>query len=356
MAVYNLQRFKLLLVEDNGYVRRILENILRDFQFGQITACANGQEAIKFIKDMRDNPETAGAIGLDLVITDLLMAPINGLLLARWLRTAKESPNRFVPIIMLSGAADSEYVNSARDLGATEFLGKPFSVETVYKHILEIINYPRKFIATANYFGPDRRRKQTGPLGKEMRKTRQEDITTVYSAAKAVKPKKGSADVWHFRLPNRLKEMAAGGMGGGEPGEMPANLLEDAEANLERTALDFTDWASNYLSQLAQLCAEALTKEGSRNTYFEQINLLAHELRGQGGTFGYPLITIFGKMLYECTGKGCREDDNAVDIVKAHIDAMRAVLREKIGDDGGEVGRALMGMLKEAVEKNAAAD
>ena len=31
---------------------------------------------------------------------------------------------------------------------------------------------------------------------------------------------------------------------------------------------------------------------------------------------------------------------------------MRAVLREKIAGDGGEVGRALMEMLKEAVKKN----
>ncbi len=35
---------------------------------------------------------------------------------------------------------------------------------------------------------------------------------------------------------------------------------------------------------------------------------------------------------------------------------MRAVLREKIGGDGGEIGRALMETLKEAVEKNAAAE
>ena len=330
--------------------------MLRSFKFGNVMARANGQEAIEFIKGMSDNPETASAAGLDLVVTDLLMAPINGLLLTRWLRTAKESPNRFAPIIMLSGAADGDYVNSARDLGVTEFLGKPFSAETVYKRILEVVDYPRQFIATANFFGPDRRRKQIGPLGEEMRLTKQEDITTVYSAAKVVKPKKGSADVWCFRLPNRLKEIASGGMGGGEPGEMPTDLLEEAEAHLERAALDFTDWANNYLSQLAKLCAEALAKEGRRNTYFEQINLLAHELRGQGGTFGYPLITIFGKMLYECTGEGCREDNAAVDIVKAHIDAMRAVLREKIGGDGGEIGRALMEMLKEAVGKNAAAN
>ncbi len=74
-------------------------------------------------------------------------------------------------------------------------------------------------------------------------------------------------------------------------------------------------------------------------------------MRGQGGTFGYPLISVFGKMLYDATGGECREDDNAVEIVKAHIDAMRAVLRDKISGDGGKIGRELLVSLKEAIQK-----
>ena len=88
-----------------------------------------------------------------------------------------------------------------------------------------------------------------------------------------------------------------------------------------------------------------------RTSEFEEINLLGHELRGQGGTFGYPLITIFGKMLFDVTGEGCAQDDNAVEIVKAHIDAMRAVIREKISGDGGQVGRALLKSLEAVIEK-----
>ena len=60
---------------------------------------------------------------------------------------------------------------------------------------------------------------------------------------------------------------------------------------------------------------------------------------------------MFAKMLYHTTVPGCREDDAAVEIVKAHIDAMRAVIREKVAGDGGEVGRALLESLKDAVER-----
>ena len=55
-------------------------------------------------------------------------------------------------------------------------------------------------------------------------------------------------------------------------------------------------------------------------------------------------------MLYDTTIEGCPEDNNAVEIVKAHIDAMRAVLREKVSGDGGEIGRALLESLNKAIE------
>ena len=349
MAIYDFERCSVYLVEDNSYIRMVLEGLLRGIRFGRVSSAPDGAEAIEFFKTLHASARLGGGQAFDMVVSDLLMSPINGLLFLRWLRTAKESPNRFIPFIMLSGAADAKYVNAARDLGVTEFLGKPFSVTSVYKKILEVIDYPRQFVATQSYFGPDRRRQRKGPPDEDRRKLKSDDITIVYSADKVVKPKDGS-DVWYFRLSNNLKEKV-GGMGSSEPGEIPMALLEEAEEELERAALDFTEWAAEYLAILSTLCDKALEKEGTRSTEFEEINLLAHELRGQGGTFGYPLITVFGKMLYKVTGEGCVQDDNAVEIVKAHIDAMRAVIREKVAGDGGQVGRELLKSLEVAIEK-----
>ncbi len=352
MATYDFERCSVLLVEDNSFVRRTLYNLLRQFKFSQIVVATNGTDAIEKLKGVGSTGTPVGAGGYDLIISDLIMSPMNGLLLLRWVRAAKESPNRFVPFIMVSGAADMEYVHGARDLGMTEFLAKPFSAGTVYKHILEVIDFPRQFVTTNSYFGPDRRRKAMGEPEVERRKTREEDVTIVYSKNKVVKPKEGSNDVWYFRLPNALKEkVSAGGAGPGDMGEIPNALLEEAEEQLERAALDFTKWAVEYLAQLSRICDAALVKQGRRNKEFGEINVLAHELRGQGGTFGYPLLSVFGKMLYDLTGEGCREDDNAVEIVKAHIDSMRVVLREKISGDGGEVGRELQKALIQAIEK-----
>lgn len=349
MAIYDLQRLNVLLVEDNNYIRTVFEAVLRQFKVGYIETAKNGAEAVEILKLSGRSGELRGMRDFDLVISDLLMSPVDGLLFLRWIRTGKDSPNRFLPFIMLSGAADSQYVTQARDFGATEFLAKPFSAESVYKHLLQVIDYPRPFVATQGYFGPNRRRRDLPPPGEERRVIQEGNIAIVYSADRVVKPETPT-EVWEFRLPNRLKEKVAG-LGSTGSGEIPLGLLEEAEAQLQRAALDFTEWARDYLAKLARLCEQALAQPSGRRRYFEEINMLAHELRGQGGTFGYPLISIFGKMLYDATGASCREDNNMVEIVKAHIDAMRAVLRDKVSGDGGMVGRELLASLKAAIRR-----
>jgi len=346
VGTYHLDRLSVMLVEDNAFVRDTFANILRSFEVRKLVTCENGVQAIDFLKTA-GGPNNPG--GVDLIISDLIMSPANGLLLLRWVRAAKESPNRFIPFMMMSGAADNEFVHAARDMGVTEFLSKPFSVGSVYKRFMEVIDYPRQFVTTHNFHGPDRRRKkEPAPNGVERREATEDDVTIVYGSDK--KKAKNDTGVWYFRLPNRLKEKVGGmGMKGG--GSLPKDLLEQAEAELERSVVSFTDWALEYLSQLSNLCTEALLAPGARGEHFHKINLLAHELRGQGGTFGYPLISVFGKMLYECTLEGCKETDAAVEVVKAHVDAMRAVLREEILGDGGTLGRELLQGLQYAVKE-----
>ncbi len=347
MAVYNFDRINILLVEDNPYIRQVLENLLRQLQFANVKTASHGAEAIEYFKDLKKNR----AFGdIDIVLSDLLMSPLNGLLLLRWLRTAKESPNRFMPFVMLSGAADHEYVNASRDLGVTEFIAKPFSVTSIARYFLQIIDRPRQFVATQSYFGPDRRRKSSPTASGERRVTEDKDVTIVYSSEKVVKPSKPS-EVWYFRLSNNLKEKAGGG-GGTGPGELPTDILLEAENQLERSVADFADWARDYLKQLSKLCDNALSSAEGRIKIFEEINLLAHELRGQGGTFGYPLISQFGKSLFKSTGEGCGREDSNVEIVKAHIDSMIAVLREGIVGDGGQLGQELLKGLQIAIKRH----
>jgi CheY-like chemotaxis protein len=349
VAIYSFERLTALVVEDNDYMREVMTDLLRQLGFREVKTAKSGAEAIDLLKIVGQSTSMQYGMGIDLVISDLIMSPVNGILLLRWVRMAKESPDRFLPFIMLSGAADNAYVNSARDIGTCEFLAKPFSARSVYQRLLSLIDHPRQFVMTHDYFGPDRRRRKDG-VETDRRENTEKDVTIVYSSNKVTKQKDKSA-VYLFRLPNRLKDKVAG-IGSSGTGELPIALLDEAEEQLDRTSLDFADWALTYLADLSDLCTESLLHPGNRPKHFEEINLLAHELRGQGGTFGYPLITTFAKSLYDCTGKGCNQSDPAVEVVKAHIDSMRAVLKERIKGDGGEVGKQIFMGLRKAIAKH----
>ena len=108
------------------------------------------------------------------------------------------------------------------------------------------------------------------------------------------------------------------------------------------------------VAALANACAQALAQPADeRGGEFKKINALAHDLKGQGGTFGYPLITSFADSLFQFTGAGARQTDNYVQIVQAHIDSIRAVVAGKIRGDGGQTGRELRLVLEGAIQKYA---
>jgi DNA-binding response OmpR family regulator len=75
-------------------------------------------------------------------------------------RTAKDSPNPFVPIIMLTGHTEAYRVMRARDVGVTEFLAKPVSAQTLYRRLVSIVENPRQFVRAAGFSGPERRRRK----------------------------------------------------------------------------------------------------------------------------------------------------------------------------------------------------
>jgi chemotaxis protein histidine kinase CheA len=157
--------------------------------------------------------------------------------------------------------------------------------------------------------------------------------------------------VRYYRMRNRLKDKAGGGSGG--VGSISQAALEKAEAEFKKMAEDYPDWVGKYVTQLYQELSGAREKSAElRSPHISRLNKVAHELKGQGGTFGYPLISTFGKSLYDCTDttEG-KIPDNLLEIIKAHIDAMQAVIKGRVAGDGGEVGAELAKSLNEAIAK-----
>ena len=70
------------------------------------------------------------------------------------IRTNPQSPNPFVPVIMLTGHTQIEHVRQARDAGINEFIAKPVSVKTMMQRLVAVIEHPRPYVRTERLFRP----------------------------------------------------------------------------------------------------------------------------------------------------------------------------------------------------------
>src|ERR671939_465249 len=112
----SLERIRILLVENNAFMRSVITGALRALGVEHLTAVADGVEAVHFLGSKAQSTPGVGA-PVDIVLTDLVMPSVDGLMLLRWIRASAKSPDKFLPVVMLSGAADRPFVEQARDLG-----------------------------------------------------------------------------------------------------------------------------------------------------------------------------------------------------------------------------------------------
>jgi CheY-like chemotaxis protein len=148
-----------LVAEDSTFIRSLVISCLNAMGVSQIKVAGHGGEAIEWLKLTKTDPMKAGILSIDLIISDWEMDPVSGMMLLRWVRRHAESPNRFIPFIMLTSHSDLKHVQEARDMGAHEVMSKPFSVKALAQKIGGIVEHNRQFVHTKDYFGPDRRRR-----------------------------------------------------------------------------------------------------------------------------------------------------------------------------------------------------
>ena len=70
-----------------------------------------------------------------MVVLDWMMEGMSGLDLVQMIRTDTQTPNPFVPVIMLTGHTHIDRVREARDAGINEFIAKPVSVKTMMSRL-----------------------------------------------------------------------------------------------------------------------------------------------------------------------------------------------------------------------------
>ncbi len=120
------------------------------------------------------------------------------------------------------------------------------------------------------------------------------------------------------------------------------DAIERAEAAIKTIGDDFPNWAQRDLDELDKALATARTNPNQQEDLITEIFRGAMELKGQGGSFGYDLISQVGDSLKQFTDGRTEANSRDVEIIAAHLDAMRRVMANNIKGDGGNVGRAIV--------------
>jgi CheY-like chemotaxis protein len=162
MKGYAFDKASVLLVDDSVWMRVILRQMLKALGFSHIQETDNAESALASV-------QTAPP---DIVLADWDMRPMNGLELTQRIRRLSGEA-RFAPVIMISAFSTLGNVLAARNAGVSEFLVKPVAPQTLYHHLVAVIERPRMFVEAPGYAGPDRRRKDADGAGHNRRRSDQ---------------------------------------------------------------------------------------------------------------------------------------------------------------------------------------
>lgn len=146
-----------------------------------------------------------------------------------------------------------------------------------------------------------------------------------------------------IRPPNTLRMKVGGGFGG-----IDANAIAKAEEALKAMSSQFGEWLKDEIVKLEQAQATiretGYTAETAEGLYFR-----AHDLKGLGSTYQYPLVTRLAGSLCKLLDDHQKRMAAPLVLLDAHIDAIRAVVRDQIQTDEHPTGRVLAETLEARV-------
>lgn len=124
---------------------------------------AIGVREIKHINSLYEAKEFLSKNKVVMIVIDSYIGQESSIPFIKELRADFKNANYRVPIIFTMGVPTLEDVKNARDAGITEMIAKPLNLEALKSIILNTLKFPRNFIISRGYVGPDRRRREGAP-------------------------------------------------------------------------------------------------------------------------------------------------------------------------------------------------
>ena len=149
-----------------------------------------------------------------------------------------------------------------------------------------------------------------------------------------------------IRPPNTLRMKVGGGFGG-----IDAKAIARAEEALAAMSSQFGQWLQDEITKLDKAQAD-IRAQGYTTATAEQLYFRAHDLKGLGSTYQYPIVTRIAASLCKMMDDPDKRMRAPMVLLDAHIDAIRAVVKGNIQTDDHPTGQALVQTLEARVSEH----
>jgi DNA-binding response OmpR family regulator len=289
---------------------------------------------------------------IDIVITDWTMKTMGGIDLAIYLRQSLDSPNRTIPIIMLTAENERRNIDLARNSGITEYVIKPFSAKTLLERIYAVVEDPRGFIISKNFIGPDRRRISSLTLPPDPDETRE----VIVRKPPVVVPKEHLKQIILDDMPRMIMPDYAlkKKIGLDIPPQMiiTPDSLNQSESVIKNEEDEFLTAIMKDVAMLEHTYGQLIQSPDYAEKFVNIIKDSALAIKSRAGTFGYSRGSEIAGMLYIfCHRHYNKENKHHLIIIEKHIQAISVIFTGRIKGEGGEIGTMLTQDLGKLIQK-----
>ncbi len=147
--------------------------------------------------------------------------------------------------------------------------------------------------------------------------------------------------------PNVLKKkVGTDGMGA-----IDLEAIEKAEEAISSMADSYLVSVADDFRKIDEAFEKLEAATGDRKEELMGVFQTALVLKGQGGSFGYDLMTAIGNELCRLIEKLDKAGPKEVEAIKLHIDSMKLVISNDIKGDGGDTGKEMLAGLQQVCDK-----
>ena len=124
---YNPKTMTVVIIDDHDPIRKAIRRVLSQMGFSTVLEYSDGHDALKIL----------GKKPVDLIITDIFMRKVDGFKLLRKIRSQNFGAD--IPIIVVTGESSKEDIVKTVDLGADDYILKPFQISDLEKKVTSVL-------------------------------------------------------------------------------------------------------------------------------------------------------------------------------------------------------------------------